>query len=559
MLYGSYGFDTLRGGDGDDDLDNHDGNDLGNDDLDGEAGFDTLDDRNGVNDPQYVDEQAFGNVIPPYWTISTGPAYNGDYAVNTSLWPSGYVKWSYPYPAPPWGYQEMFVTWVPGGSLDIDVPYRVHHGGGSSGPVEVNQQSSPPDDYPEDPLLWKSLGVWDGVRYVDANYLKDPPRWICADAVLFRGVDPIYDIATDSNNDGSITPEDDPAEDPLGPWPGRIVAIGSSELTEVKLDARAVDAVLSEPQQWDAYLLTTHVDNIRVWYDPDRQNEVDVFNEGGDYREHVFHWNITQQGPLDMSVWVEGLAGDLARLQLILVSRPGVDPYKRDYGWTDTVKFTVVNAQVNLEAKKILHNQPNGVLSETEEDNPGAWVPLNNDADAYDHYNGVSKDDRNAGFWGIPGPIPGEDDLLPIVLHHVDAGGWYKVHVPANLRVWETPYRTGFVSDVRKLPATADRTLYVEGIAEGSGVITVDWGYSWFTLIPDADSVTVNVFEWLGPLNVPGYSRYLYRATGGMAGIGNSMWLSPDGGSISSSSEGDTTPDEAEVLWGQGAMALKRL
>jgi hypothetical protein len=30
---------------------------------------------------------------------------------------------------------------------------------------------------------------------------------------LYRGIDPVCDIQTDSNNDGQITAEDDPGED----------------------------------------------------------------------------------------------------------------------------------------------------------------------------------------------------------------------------------------------------------------------------------------------------------------------------------------------------------
>jgi hypothetical protein len=85
------------------------------------------------------------------------------------------VKWDATY-APLWGYQEVFVTWVPDSVFDTDVQYRVHHAGGQTGPIVVNQRVGPPDDYPEDALHWKSLGVWDGARYVDANYLVQSLR-----------------------------------------------------------------------------------------------------------------------------------------------------------------------------------------------------------------------------------------------------------------------------------------------------------------------------------------------------------------------------------------------
>ena len=152
--------------------------------------------------------------------------------------------------------------------------------------------------------------------------------------------------------------------------------------------------------------------------------------------------------------------------------------------------------------------------------------------------------------------IPGEDDLLPIVLKAVNppvAGSWYRLHIPDKFRVWEHADRTGPVTELTKLPTDADKTLYVEGTAQGTGVITVDLYFWWVPLIRGADSLTVNVFEWLGPLNVPGYSNHLYTAAGGAPGIGASKWLAPtDGGSLDWSSDGDEFPDQARIMWNGG-------
>jgi hypothetical protein len=124
-----------------------------------------------VNDPQFVDEdQYMEHQNEQNWTTYTGAGYNEDYAVNTAQHPTGYVAWGYPYCAAPWGYQEMFVTWVADEGLDTDVQYRVYYAGGTSGPVVVSQRDEPPDDYPEEALHWKSLGVWDGAQTVDANW-----------------------------------------------------------------------------------------------------------------------------------------------------------------------------------------------------------------------------------------------------------------------------------------------------------------------------------------------------------------------------------------------------
>jgi Ca2+-binding RTX toxin-like protein len=535
MLYGSYGFDTLRGGDGNDYL--YGG--AGDDDLDGEDGADTLNGGAGYNDPMYVDGSPQGQ---QYWNYFTDGGYGDTYAVSATEQYRPYYSWgaagaTYP------PYQEVFVTWVPRGDLGTAVPYNVHHAEGQSDAITVNQQDPPPGSVPDDPLPWQSLGVYEAAQSVEVNgHNPSPYPRTCVDAVLLRGVDPICDLLTDSNNDGSINADDDPIEgDPIGGMsagPGRIVAIGSSTRTEVKLHAAAVDANLSCPQHWWAQL--RFPSGLKVWENPVGAPELTTNTT----RE------ITANGPWDTSVWIEGVTAGTASLQLELFSHPGDPEEERLYCWKDAVKFSVVDADIDLDVYMIDHNIAGECLPDAQEEDPGAWVPLNNDADAYDHYNGTSKDDRNAGFWGIPGPIPGEDDLLPIVLHHVDAGGWYKVHVPANVRVWETPYRTGFVSDVRKLSATADRTLYVEGIAQGSGVITVDWGYGWFTLLPVADSVKVNVFEWTGPLNVPDYSIQKYQALGGRPG--ECAWLDPVGGTVASRSTAPPDNLFVDVKWWGG-------
>ena len=383
---------------GDDELNGEDGNSAadvangehGSDDLDGEDGIDSLDGGTGLNDPQYIDQGWFGP-NDPYWAYSTLAGYNGDYAVSkvTQASPHYWV------PATTYmGYQELFATWV-GGTGDADVEYYVNHRGDAD-MTSADQTQAPPDDFPDDPLAWKKLGgseyvryVYDGVTSVETDPWRydyeQPPdiRTTCIDAVLIHHVLPLCDIDTDSrNDDGVIDAEDNPVEN-ADAGPGRIVPVGSSQLTEVHLQAAPVDAVLAMPQDWRACLWSpSGGGHIRIWDTPDKQHELHFPTTGADWWDDVLTptdtcWAITTANPLDLTIWVEGLSAGTTHLELAVgtftpEAQSGPPLKSAMAGWTDTTKHTVINAHVDLEAKKILHNQPDGdkILSETEEDSP---------------------------------------------------------------------------------------------------------------------------------------------------------------------------------------------
>jgi len=262
------------------------------------------------------------------------------------------------------GYQEIFVTWVPGTALASNVEYYVDHRGGRSDPITGDQKSPPPDTFPDDPFAWKRLSggeteryVWDGVTDVETHpwrYAGQVPpdiRKTCVDAVLVHHVLPLCDIDTDSrNDDGVIDDLDDPAENAEA-GPGRIVPVGSSQLTEVHLQAAPVDAVLAMPQDWRACLWGPEGgSNIRIWDTPDKQHELHFPTAGADWWNDEMTptdtcWAITTANPLDMTVWVEGISTGTTQLELAVASfdrgaQPNADPRKYGMvGWTDTVKM----------------------------------------------------------------------------------------------------------------------------------------------------------------------------------------------------------------------------
>ena len=207
-----------------------------------------------------------------------------------------------------------------------------------------------------------------------------------------------------------------------------------------------------------------------------------------------------------------------------------------------------VMPKCDLDVATISHNVPTGWLSDnpsvpggdSPETLPGAFLPLNDDDDDYDANRTPDYQQREQA-----GPIEGENDLLPIALRPVEplsTGGTYYLNILGGLRVWEYPDRTGEVNswldpNASSFNATVPTLLYVEGISEGPGSITLVWenqpySHNWF-----ADTVDFTVFRWQGPLNVPDYSIHEYTAWGtrweDSTGMGHSgKWLSPVGGSV---------------------------
>ena len=203
---------------------------------------------------------------------------------------------------------------------------------------------------------------------------------------------------------------------------------------------------------------------------------------------------------------------------------------------------SVEKVDIDLDAMKVSHNVANGELPDEEEETVGAFVPNNYDDD---DYNGTLDGfDSNA--------VTGEDDLLPILLHKVNAAdaGNYRLTIPYGVNVWRTSDRTGAISETTDIAAGVDTTLYVEGSIPSAGELKLNWKNSSST-ITDADRVKVTVYEMTGPLNVPNYSAYEYKATGALPTSG---WTGVSGGVISA---GANTSD-AKILWDTATATVGR-
>lgn len=206
-----------------------------------------------------------------------------------------------------------------------------------------------------------------------------------------------------------------------------------------------------------------------------------------------------------------------------------------------TDKVHASGIEVDMDAKTISHNTAVGTLDETSEHTVGAFLPVNDDDDDYDASN--SADHTQSGA------IPGENDLLPIVLRKVKRGGTFRLEIPNHLRVWKNANRTDQVTATTDINANVETTLYVEGISKATGDLKVNWTLGGQS-INNGDQLKVTAFQWSGPLNVPGYSIYNYKGEGA---LGTSKWVTPSDGTIKT---GANTSD-VTILWGEGAVVGK--
>jgi len=278
--------------------------------------------------------------------------------------------------------------------------------------------------------------------------------------------------------------------------------------------------------------------------DPNKQDEDSVTtwwedDGGGTYPDGNIgtsvDWVAPEQGKyVDITAYCDDDHGDDDHL-------PGGDDATKA---SDPVTMTVV--EVDLDAMMVSHNLANGELDDDDETDPGAFVPINNDDDDYDEDNKADKEQD--------GSISGESDLLPIKLHAVVpavADSNYTLTIPSGMKVWQNDDRSGAVeSGTTPLLANTDRTVYVEGTSAGSGNIKINWEGT--TTISDCDEIKVTVFNWLGPLNVPGHAIYRYTAWGALE---TSYWSEPDDGMIHSGYE----TSDMEILWDGGPVVGKAI
>ena len=180
-----------------------------------------------------------------------------------------------------------------------------------------------------------------------------------------------------------------------------------------------------------------------------------------------------------------------------------------------------------LHVATIQDNAESGELAKEDRKNPGAFLPVNNDADDYAGYV-----DNGKGDWQQTGAIAGENDLLPVHLLYPNEDeaqiGTFYFNIPDNVRLWSHSDRTGPIDSNTPFPDGTPATVYAEGIREGVGYLSLTWSSS-ARMVQNIEAVRLTTFTMTGPLNVPGAVGYKYTAAGLPAGLAH--WLNPVGGS----------------------------
>jgi hypothetical protein len=446
--------------------------------------------------------------------------------------------------------------------------------------------------------------------------LFDGWHWITYDSVYFKVVDVDLDIDSDNANGLERSAYEDKIEDKTGTgYPGKIIAVNDNDddgdgipdfadgfnkfggtsnqtwneqFTPLALELLGpidyLEARLrityndSDPDgvtrtgagtPADPYVYTPATGHLRIWtkdgwatrtsrsiatrdmQNPD-DNYLGFYVPSGVYDElEKFDFNAQTRV---LTLYVEGIdvSAALADQRIKVEIDPDGAAGPLDYIALDAVRSTVIKA--DLDAHTIYRNASAGLLPDSLEAVLGAWLPKNDDDDDYDA--------SNTPDYQQSGEIVGENDLLPIVLHPLQptglGGTYWLVFNNQLVRVWQNANRTGEVVSTPSpfqtvFDASVETTLYVEGIAgSGSTTIRVDWvnGTEYYSMM---DVIVINLFSWVGPLNVPDYSIHRYTATGGMSGAGNSQWVAPPPleGTLNSSTPGDQV-DECSILWGSG-------
>lgn len=213
----------------------------------------------------------------------------------------------------------------------------------------------------------------------------------------------------------------------------------------------------------------------------------------------------------------------------------------------DGVTVFLYLLRIDIDVATVAHNAASGVLGESEEESSGAFAPLNSDDDDYSATLADSGSDKDQA-----GAVTGENDLLPIYLRKIPqlTGAKFLLDTPPSIKVWKKPTREDQVLPTTELDATADTTLYAEGVNKGSDLLKLtirQHGKDHANIA----RVKITVFELKGVLNVPGYAAYTYTADGALPR--GSKWGTPTGGTLKTSS----TAAKADILWNQGPVVGK--
>jgi hypothetical protein len=204
------------------------------------------------------------------------------------------------------------------------------------------------------------------------------------------------------------------------------------------------------------------------------------------------------------------------------------------------------------------------VLEEMEE-NPGGWVSVNNDNDNY-NFSGANPATSQTQIFDKDesSKVTRENDLVQIKVKNLDAylrgnSANYRLSwTGSNIKLWTTADKASAATNGMALDPSQVYNFWVEGVGLSSSKAAEKIQLTYEKPLEQiqglVDQVNFTVYEVKGVMNVPGYSKYAYRAEarGGApsfeAGTGVvSVSQGPGGGEVRN----------ADILWGAGAVEGK--
>jgi hypothetical protein len=382
--------------------------------------------------------------------------------------------------------------------------------------------------------------------------------------VSIQVVLPKIDLLDDANNDGAINSADEPVKDT---GTGAIILVsndsaGSGSNADAdhlaQLNITALDSVFeSLPSSLSGWTLDLNVldgDGLaKIWNSLDKTTELDTDGSAS--------WNLSDGiGSVPTSVFLEATAAGTYEVQLALYAPSAATP-----AVTSQVKVTVQAG--TLIADTI--DETSGVIAEsgTLPHGQGAVIPLDNIDQWYNDKRttfldtGASTYDNQGYFTDIdlpanggPDDVPHDEYLLPVVVKGVP-GDTYSLEIPNDVHVWASDDRVVQITggEALDMGTGGTATIYVQGIADGTGTLHLDWTHAGVTT--DAvDNLPITVFEFQGPADVPNFSTYDYNAIGVPATSldGELRWSLPNDFSSAEIANSLSNGNGVTIQWGYG-------
>jgi hypothetical protein len=347
--------------------------------------------------------------------------------------------------------------------------------------------------------------------------------------VTFQVLLPSIDLLDDANNDGLIDADDEPVKDTA---PGAIILANNGSLSgsvsedvdyiaqeNITIDSAHLFGSASADYEplpydlsgWSLTLKATNGDGTVQIFDTS-MSEIDGDSTG------TVSWDLgSGWSDVPTNVYVAAANPQQIEMQLAYVapSAPATptSPPPKDQG-------VITAKDGELIAPQIQDNKATQPLPRALQDSQGAFVPLNDEDDAY----ALTTGNQLIADTAQTGAIANDAFLMPVVIKGT-VGVNYNLLIPNNIRIWQQPNRT---DEVLGMPLTVAANgylkLYVEGISVGSGIVDLqadDGGGEYGS----ADQLKITVFEIDGAQNVPGSSTDGYSAKGAMLGASNSGFL----------------------------------